>query len=429
MLELNPLIMALKRYLLVLFSATLLLAAAACQGGVAETSPPPGSLGQAGIDEGGTPVEARTFEALWQAVEEHYVHYGLARDDWQEAYRLYRNEVVGTSEEEFAETINAALGMLPDGAAAWQSRADRIESERVDSQRYEGVGAFIAYRDVPEPHIVVLEVVPGSPAESAGLQAHDSILSIDGVPITDEEGITAVERIRGPSGSEVLLLVRSPDQAVREVAVTRASLVAFGNIKSAYFGDSAIGYMILPPAAYEGMLNDFLAHLQAFTQGGERPLSGLIIDLRVANSGAGWPLDQMLAIFADGSLGEFITAAEAQPVEVEGQDVLGSQTVPLIVLAGRHTQGLPEIFTGLVQSSGRGLVVGQSTLGAIEGVQEFPLPDGSVIMVSTVSFVTSTGRDIGLAGVTPDVPVAAEWDEVMEGRDPVINQAIEILTN
>jgi C-terminal processing protease CtpA/Prc len=63
--------------------------------------------------------------------------------------------------------------------------------------------------------------VPGSPAEAADLLAHESIVAVNDMPILPEEGIQAVQRIRGEAGTQVILTVQGPAGEVREVAVNR----------------------------------------------------------------------------------------------------------------------------------------------------------------------------------------------------------------
>src|SRR5574342_295483 len=105
------------------------------------------------------------------------------------------------------------------GSLTWQSRADRIQADLEASSSFQGIGAVIAFKEERVPHVVLLSVIKGSPAEQAGLRAHDSILSIDGEPVRLEEGISVVERVRGPAGSSVTLEVQTPGRPKRTVTV------------------------------------------------------------------------------------------------------------------------------------------------------------------------------------------------------------------
>jgi C-terminal processing protease CtpA/Prc len=72
-------------------------------------------------------------------------------------------------------------------------------------------------------------------------------------------------------------------------------------------------------------------------------------------------------------------------------------------------------------------VIGEKTLGDIEGATSYYLPDGSQLFIQTTSFVLPNGNDVGAEGVIPDVSVAAGWDEVLPDQDPVLDKAIEYL--
>ena len=98
-----------------------------------------------------------------------------------------------------------------------------------------------------------------------------------------------------------------------------------------------------------------------------------------------------------------------------------AQTLPLALLVGRDTEGLPEIFAGALQSVGRAVLFGTRTGGIIEASQLVPLPDGSRVMISSTSYRTSTGHDVGLAGLEPNLSVSFDWDAVTEQVDPVRN--------
>jgi carboxyl-terminal processing protease len=155
-----------------------------------------------------TPQEhqSRTFEALWGHLQDNYIYFESADVKWDSIHDRYLERInSGLTNEEFTDLLNELESELPPGSLIYQSRADRIETDIADLSTYEGIGAFVGFNEEPEPHVVLLGVIEGSPAEQAGLKAHDSILAIDGRPILLEEGLNVVDRIRGPSGSSVTL--------------------------------------------------------------------------------------------------------------------------------------------------------------------------------------------------------------------------------
>ena len=370
--------------------------------------------------------QIQTFEALWNNFEENYIYYETADTDWQELRDQYLERVnTGLTTEEFNSLLDDLQADLPAESLAHRSRAERIEEDVADTSSYEGIGAFVGFSEEPEPHIVLLDVIEGSPAAQAGLQAHDSIFAIDGSPIRLEEGLSAVERVRGPAGSSVMLDIQSPDGAERSVEVKRGKLTSTGRLKAYSLTGTNYGYLLFPPVGYDTLDEDVVQSLQAFTT--NRQLEGLILDLRIASSSRGWPLEALYTMFHDGALGEFYNRLDRQLVEVEGQDFFGSQDIPLAILVGQNTNGTPEILAAGLQMNERAIVIGEKTPGSIEGATPFYLPDGSEVFIQTTSFVLPNGEEVGTSGVAPDVPMETGWDEILPNRDPVLDRAIEHL--
>ena len=102
--------------------------------------------------------------------------------------------------------------------------------------------------------------------------------------------------------------------------------------------------------------------------------------------------------------------------------------MPLVILIGPDTQGLPEIFAGALSDAGRAILVGLPTPGAIQGYEDFPLPDGSRLFLATSSFRTHKGTDFASSGLQPDIVVNSDWDTVTSDSDPVLEAAITQLT-
>jgi len=167
--------------------------------------------------------------------------------------------------------------------------------------------------------------------------------------------------------------------------------------------------------------------LQALSNEGE--LKGLVIDLRVVNATQGWPLDTMFTLFHDGAVGELYNRTQKQPLAYDGEDVAGSQTLPLIILVGKNTGGFAEVFAASLQADERAIIVGEPTPGDVETQASFLLPDGSRFFIDSTSYRLTNGDDLGQNGITPNVSVEAGWDDILPGNDPVLNRAIELLEN
>jgi carboxyl-terminal processing protease len=370
--------------------------------------------------------QTRTFETLWKNLQENYIYYEDADVNWESLREDYQARInAGLTQAEFTSLINELEVELPEGSFAYQSRAERIESDLADAATYDGIGAFVGFQEEEVPHVVVLAVIEGSPAEQAGLKAHDSIFSIDGNPVLLEEGLSVVERIRGPAGSSVSLDVQSPGKPKRTVDVERAKLTSTGRLEAYNIVGTDYGYLLFPPVGYEGLDQDVFTALQSLTS--NRKLDGLILDLRVASSAGGWPLEVLVTMFSDGSIGELYNRADTRALQVEGQDVFSSQTVPLVILVGENTTGFPEVFAASLQMHERAVIVGAQTTGEVETSSPFLLPDGSRMFVQSTSFRLPNGEEIGNNGITPDFTVQAGWDDIQPNDDPVLERALLIL--
>ncbi|HJS19546.1 MAG TPA: S41 family peptidase [Anaerolineales bacterium] len=370
--------------------------------------------------------QSRTFDALWEHIQDAYIYFETADVDWDAVHESYTQKIdSGLSNEEFVSLLDDLEAELPSGSFVHQSRAERVETDLSDLATYDGIGAFIGFQEEEVPHIVILDVIEGSPAEEAGLQAHDSIFGIDGNPISVEEGLRAVERIRGPAGTTVTLDVQSPGGPQRQLDVERAKLTSTGKLDAYTVPGTNYGYLLFPPIGYEGLEQDVLNSLQ--TLSADQELEGLILDLRIANSSRGWPLETLFTMFHDGAIGELYNRSQAQALQVQGQDVFGSQNVPLVILVGENTAGFPELFSASLQMHDRAAVIGGPTHGEVETQSSFYLPDGSRIFVESASFRLPNGDDVGESGVAPDLQVEAGWDEVLPGNDPVLERAVLFL--
>ena len=407
-------------------AAKLLVLALATSACTLLPAPPPVLQQQFGPPYIPSEQHVRTFEALWAHLETDYIYFHDVDVDWEERHQQFLDRAgAADSEADFARTILDLQEVLPSGAMSWQSRAERIQSDLEGSTTHAGIGAFVAFGDRPRPKIIILSVMENSPAQRAGLSAHDSIVTIDGVDVGREEGVRAVERIQGAPGSQVRLVVQTPGRPDRALAVRREPISGEVALQFGTVTGTDVGYLLFPAIGYEGLADDVLSGLKELTT--NRRLGGLILDLRVSGSMQGWPLQELLTIFGNGILGEFYDRGRHELVRVNGQDVLSSQTVPLAILVGEHTSGFPEIFAAGLQASGRAVLVGGHTAAAVETSSTFYLPDGSRMIIQSASFRLLSGEEVGPTGVMPDLVIEGAWDQITTTDDPVIDAAVPAL--
>ena len=320
--------------------------------------------------------QTRVLAALYDTVNEQYIYTDFGGANWDSLRDEVQAQIQsGLTHAEFETALAELVNNLPGGSVVYQTRQERIDLELENTALYSGIGAYVSYRAAPEPHIVIMAIIEGSPAQTAGLAAHDSIYVIDSQPVTAEEGLDAIQRVRGEADTTVMLEVESPTGFRRTVKITRAKLTAADTLEAFLLGDTGIAYIRFPVAPDDTFLQQFAGVMQTVDERGN--VNGLIFDLRVARSGTLWPLTELLTLFGDGDLGEYYTRTESNPIQIDGLNVGGSQQLPLVLLVGPDTEGSPEIFAATLQDSGRATIIGLPTAGKIFGYSTVPLPDGS----------------------------------------------------
>ena len=101
--------------------------------------------------------------------------------------------------------------------------------------------------------------------------------------------------------------------------------------------------------------------------------------------------------------------------------------IPLVVLVNGGTASASEIVAGAIQDAGRGILVGEQTLGKGSVQLSHYLRDGSELRVTFARWFTPNGRAIHETGLAPDIPVDITDEEIEAGRDPQLQRAIEYL--
>ena len=369
--------------------------------------------------------QANVLESILSQIEANYVHQQNSSVDLSALRTKYQAEIdKGLSPDEFNELMTQFEREFPTNDILYATREERIESDTAASLvGYGGIGAFINFQAEDEPHVVILDVIPGSPAEKAGLKAHDSIYAVDGDPVLLKEGADIVQRIRGEAGTKVVLTVQTPGKDKREVEVTRAQINGSGGVVVEEIAGTNVGYIRFPTVGTTTNTKEVLDAIEFFSTNNN--LKGVILDLRISGGNSNFPLEDMLTLFINDLNIDIYSIAETNSFSIEGQDFSGSQNVPIVVLIGENTIGTAEIFAAAIQEKDRGILIGSNSAGGIEALSAYTLPNGGQILIASASFRVGENESLGIEGVSPEVQVEAEWDDIVIGEDPVIQQAIQ----
>ncbi len=299
--------------------------------------------------------------------------------------------------------IKGMLGNL-DPHSDFLEKSEYSDMEDLTSGEYNGIGIDVGVDQ--DGNIIVVAPIDGSPAAKAGVQAGDTILSVDG---TSTEGLSldqASELLRGKLGSKVTLELQGQDQdkpydvkLTRQeikVASARGELLqkGYGYLRISDFGDDTAGGVA--------------SSMKELVRKNGAPLQGLVMDLRENPGGL---LDAAVAVCDDFLDSGVIVTAKGRAADATltrnatPGDLLNG--APLVVLVDGGTASAAEIVAGALQDNHRALIAGTQSFGKGSVQTVIPLPEGDAIKLTTALYYTPSGRSIQAEGITPDVDVEA----------------------
>jgi len=362
-----------------------------------------------------SPVTAEKSIAPPPAVEEEF------RLFW-EAWRIVENDFYRRpidSKELTYGAIRGALSTLEDENTAFII-PEHIAIIREDlTGTFEGIGALVEMNE--DGYLVIVEPLAGRPADLVGLKAGDLVLEVDGLEIRGMNLIDAVSLIRGPKGTTVRLIIQR--QGVLEpfeVEIIRQRIelrtIEYRLLK----GD--IGYIRLnefnsqAPRQLKAALIDLLA---------ENP-RGLILDLRDDPGGlVTVAIDVGSEFIAQGVIMSERGKDREEDHEAQGGGL--ATEIPLVVLVNGGSASASEIVAGAIQDYGRGILIGERTMGKGSVQVQHQLSDGSGLRITIAHWFTPHGRLIEGEGLIPDVEVHVADEDLAEGLDPPLELAIDYL--
>lgn len=287
------------------------------------------------------------------------------------------------------DAIEATLREL-DPHSAYISAEDVEKANEPLEGSFEGIGVtFQLFNDT----ILVISPVPGGPSDKLGIMAGDKIVKIDGKNATGKNisNQWVMDHLRGEKGTKVdVSIVRKGRKGFLDYTITRDK-IPLNSIDATYMAAPEIGYIKLNrfARASDDEFKDAVSELR------EQGMKKLILDLR-GNSGGylGSAIDLADEFLGFGKLIVYTQGENSSRQEYKATPLGSFEEGKLIIMVNEGSASASEIVAGAVQDWDRGLIVGRRSFGKGLVQRPFPMPDGSLIRLTTARYHTPTGRCI-----------------------------------
>ncbi|MBW6468387.1 MAG: S41 family peptidase [Anaerosomatales bacterium] len=336
-----------------------------------------------------------------------------------EVRRLLEREALAPSSEESmtAGSVRGLLESLDDPYAAYLDEKHFEYFNEQTGGEFFGVGINIAERDGV---VYVVSVMEGTPAEAAGLQAEDEIVSIDGESRDRWDIDEVVTRVRGPEGTEVELGVRRGDEDDLVMFTIVRAQIDIPNVLSR-MADDEVGYVRLLTFNQKSAedLTEEIAELEV------EGATSFVLDLRDNPGGLLSSAVEVASLFIED--GVIVRVEERDRPQTEQRARPGTVTeAPLVLLVNGNSASASEVLAGALQDYGRATLVGEQTFGkgSVQTVEQ--LSWGGGVKFTIAHYLTPQSRVIDGVGLAPDVVVEMELaDQADDSTDVQLRRAVE----
>ena len=301
-------------------------------------------------------------------------------------------------------TSGALHGLLEslDADSSYLSPAEYkvFKATRADGKA--GIGATVSKRF---GYAAIVSVIPGGPADKAGVSAGDIIEFIDGQS-THEMSLASVKaRLSGEPGSRLdCSVIRTRKIEPQKITIVR-ELVGVPAVQEQTMADG-VGY-VKAQVLNKGKAQDIAAKIKSLQRQGAKKL---ILDLRNSSEGDAEEGVAVANLFLDNGMIASVQGQKYDKVTFTADAQKKITDLPLVVLVNRGTAGAAEIVAAAILENGRGDVVGDKTFGEGSVQKLIEVPDGSALILSIAKYYTPKGKIIQENGITPNVQVAAGDD-------------------
>jgi carboxyl-terminal processing protease len=297
--------------------------------------------------------------------------------------------------------INGMLTSL-DPHSSYLSAKD-FEDMRVQTKgEFGGLGIEVTQE---EGFVKVISPMDGTPAADAGIQAGDYITHVNGESILGLTLDQAVDLMRGPVGSEIIItVVRKGTPEPFDVSIIR-NTIKLTAVKGRVVGKAVVlRITTFNDQTTIGLNSELKKGIDEL--GGKENLEGVVIDLR---NNPGGLLNEAISV-SDAFLqtGEIVSTRGRNPQDGERYNATPGDLIdgkPVVILINGGSASASEIVTGALQDHHRAIVVGTKSFGKGSVQTLIPLKGDGAMRLTTARYYTPSGRSIQALGISPDIVV------------------------
>ena len=320
--------------------------------------------------------------------------------------------------------IKGYIEGLEDKYSEYISKEDMEDYMADTTGNFVGIGVYMA-QDTKTNKIMVISPIKGGPAEKAGIQPGDYILSVDGTEYAGDQMSVAANKIKGEAGTTVKIKFLRNNET-KEYELTREKITV--NPVEGKVLENNIGYIEFS-SFDEGTAEEFKNKYEELQKQG---ITSLVIDLR--NNGGGIVSEALkiadYILNKDDVILYEVDKNNKETTEKSTNDPIIN--MPIVILTNGNTASSSEILAGALKDHGKAKVVGEKTYGKGVIQQLLTLPDGSGLKITSEEYLTPNKTKINGVGIEPDEKVSLPDTvknvlNVEEKDDTQLQKAIELL--
>ncbi|MHC4670047.1 MAG: S41 family peptidase [Planctomycetota bacterium] len=373
------------------------------------------------------------FDEAWMALQSGFYDAKMHGVDWKAAKKKYRAIAIDAeNKDEFHNVIRQMLAEL--GASHLGiGGGDRGNSVSPTVKETGYLGVDFEQEPLEDGARKVARVVAGGPADKAGLRIGDEVLKIGAKKLEAKTNLD--QRLAGTVGEKLELTYRprsaaglGPERTVELVPLAARQLsdlhykewvaTCQRRVKEATkTKEGEIGYIHLRAMSPQN-LQKFQRAVQGWLK--REKLDGMILDIR--NNGGGNIHMALMSI---------LTAEPLARVQVRGRAKATQPSLywnrPVVLLINERSFSDAEVFPYMFKVAKVGTVIGMPTAGGVIGTNDVTLTDGSRFRVPRTGFWGMDGTNLEGLGVKPDIYVEETPEDRLQGRDPQLRKAIEVI--